>query len=51
MDKMLYFAFFLEDKSLKRLPLNASTQKIDILEGNHDFDMRKLHSYSLIDPD
>ena len=32
------------------MPLNASAQKIDILEGNHEFDMRKLHTYSLINP-
>lgn len=48
--KTRLIAFFLDEKQLNELPPNP-TQKMDILEGRKQFDMRRLHSFALLEPE
>jgi len=48
-----YFVFFLDESQLAALPKNPELQQVDLLEScsaKPEFDMRQLHSYSLLDP-
>ena len=48
-----YFAFFLDESQLNNMPKNPVMQKVDLLEecsAKPEFDMRQLHSYSLLEP-
>lgn len=45
-----YIAFFLDEKQIHELPMNPAIQKLDLLEGREEFDMRQLHSFALLDP-
>jgi hypothetical protein len=47
--KTRLIAFFVDEKQLTELP-NNPIKKMDILEGRKLFDMRKLHSFSLLTP-
>ena len=47
--KSRLIAFFVDEKQLNELPKNP-TQKMDLLEGRKQFDMRKLHSFALLEP-
>jgi hypothetical protein len=48
--KSRYIAFFLDESQLSEIPVNPLSQKVDILEGRTQFDMRQLHSFSLLEP-
>lgn len=45
-----YIAFFLDEKQINALPKNPSIQKLDLLEGSNEFDIRQLHSFALMSP-
>jgi len=44
-------AFFLDESQINKPPLNPTMVPVDLLEGRKGFDMRDLHSYSLIEPE
>lgn len=48
--KYRLIAFFVDEKQLHELPKNP-TQNMDILEGRKQFDMRRLHSFALLEPE
>ena len=45
-----YIAFFMDENQINALPKNPSIEKLDLLEGSKDFDIRQLHSFALMSP-